>query len=907
MPQESTSTTSTVDPSLLKQDIRLLGELLGNNLREHVGPAIFDQVEKIRQLAKSQNEQADDWDTLIQLLRSLPAKDLLPITRAFAQFLQYANIAEQHHRARHVEAASDLPDAEVHANSLSSIFDDLLASTTSPQDLLAAVKKTNIELVLTAHPTETTRRSLIRKHRDIQVILRLLDQPLPPKERTAQLRRLNRRIQAAWHTDEIRQEKPTPVDEAKWGFATIETTLWEAVPDFLRELNSLLEAKAGLSLPLTASPIRFASWMGGDRDGNPSVTAEVTRRTLLLARWQAAHLYFKDIHELRADLSMHFANTFISDATGQHPEPYREYLRPLREKLENTRDWAQAQLDGTRFDTEKKPILRHNDELLEPLLRMHESLTETGMQAIANGSLVNIIRRASTFGLFFTKLDIRQEGTRHTEVIESVIQHLDLFPEKGPYSQWPEEEKQQFLVAELESARPLIPHHFNDSAQVNEVWKTFTTLAEQPLDALGAYIISMAKKPSDVLAVRLLQKEAAGLAGTQYKQPVVPLFETLDDLNNAEDTMSALLNVPWYKDDIDHQQQVMIGYSDSAKDAGFFAASWAQYQAQEKLSALCKSQGIELTFFHGRGGTVSRGGGPAQAAILTLPPGTVNGRIRITEQGEVIQFKYGIHALAQHNLELYLSSTLKASLQPPPKPKDQWRKVMDQLAEDCSKTYRGLIRGNPDFVTYFRQVTPEQELARLALGSRPAKRRSGGGIESLRAIPWVFAWTQSRLMLPAWYGSSQALENQLQQGQEQTIQSMLEGWTYFHTLIDMQEMVLAKAEPQLFQYYQHRLLEDEHLREFGQGLLDELQKAYGIITQLQKHTVLANTPFLAASIRTREPYIRPLHVIQVELMRRLREMEKEPDPNKHSDTLKTMERALMVTITGIATGIRNTG
>ena len=761
MSQQIAAAKPQVNHALLKQDIRLLGELLGNTLKEQVSDSIFQQVEKIRQLAKvhsTHDQQPTDWQALIQLLQTMPIDELLPITRAFAHFLHYANIAEQHHKARHVHAASDLPEAEVHANSLQKTIDHLFQAKITPETVYDTICNTSIELVLTAHPTETTRRSIIRKHSDIQKILQNLDQNLNEKERASQMRRLNRRIQGAWHTDEIRREKPTPVDEAKWGFATIETTLWDAVPDFLRDLSTLLEDTTGHALPLTASPIKFASWMGGDRDGNPNVTSTVTKEVLLLARWQAAHLLYRDIHELRADLSMSESNQAIQQATQDHPEPYREYLRPLRDQLKNTRDWCQAQLDSTEFDLQQRPILNHNQEILEPLLRVHQSLLDLNMHAIANGSLVNIIRRVATFGLFLLKLDIRQEADRHTDTMTAIVKTLQICPEKGAYSLWSEQEKQTFLVAELQSTRPLIPHHFSASEEVNEVLASFKMLAQQPPESLGAYIISMAQLPSDVLAVRLLQKEAAGQAGNHYQQPVVPLFETLNDLNNAYDTMQALFAVPWYRQDIADQQQIMIGYSDSAKDAGFFAASWAQYRAQEKLTTLCQEQAIELTLFHGRGGTVSRGGGPAQAAILTLPPGSVNNRIRITEQGEVIQFKYGLHELALHNLELYLSSTLRASLNPLPKPRQEWRDIMDQLSDNSSQIYRALVKDNPDFVRYFRQVTPETELARLALGSRPAKRRPTGGIESLRAIPWVFAWTQSRLMLPAWYGSSQALQ-----------------------------------------------------------------------------------------------------------------------------------------------------
>jgi len=890
-----TADQPVIDEHLLRRDIRLLGKLLGETVREQQGETMFSHIETIRQLTKGEPQ------ALIDYLNGLDIKELTPMTRAFAQFLHYTNIAEQHHRARYVQAFIDLPDADVHTNPIGRVINELLKMQHEPKKIATTIENLSIDLVLTAHPTEITRRSLLRKHGDIEKIIESLDNPsLKPRPRAAQLRRLKRRIQAAWYTDEIRHRKPTPIDEAKWGFATIEATLWEAVPDFLRALDLKLQDKLGQGLPLDACPIRFSSWMGGDRDGNPNVTAPVTQEVLLLARWQAAHLLARDIHELRADLSMNLANEHLMQATDNHREPYREYLRELRQKLVNTRDWCQARLDDQYYDTDKNPILDNNQALLQPLLDVYKSLVECGMEVIANGSLINIIRRVSTFGLFLLRLDIRQEACRHTQVIAAIVKRLGLHPELGTYEEWPEAAKQAFLVQELKNVRPLIPHHFQENEAIDEVLATFAMLAEQPLDSLGAYVISMAKYPSDILTVRLLQKQAAAQAGTAYQQRVVPLFETLEDLTNAKDTMQAVFNNPWYRADINDQQEVMIGYSDSAKDAGYLAASWAQYQAQEALFNLCESRQIKLTLFHGRGGTVSRGGGPAQAAILTLPPGSVKNGIRVTEQGEVIQFKFGIHDLAIHNLELYVGNTLQATLMPSPPPQAEWRERMHRLAALCTQGYRHQVQDNPDFVRYFRQITPEQELSMLALGSRPAKRRASGGIESLRAIPWVFAWTQVRLMLPAWLGTTAAL-TEISKTELSELQDMAKNWTYFGTLMNMLEMVLAKADPELFKYYQHRLLEDKDLQPLGDELLAGLTSGIQAVETIQNHTLLTESPFLRQSIDTRNPYIHPLHIVQVELMRRLRYMSK--DDTEYDQVV----RALKIAITGIAAGIRNTG
>jgi len=517
------------------------------------------------------------------------------------------------------------------------------------------------------------------------------------------------------------------------------------------------------------------------------------------------------------------------------------------------------------------------------------------MQDIAEGSLINIIRRVACFGLTLLRLDIRQESTRHAEVINEITEFLQL----GSYNDWSEDEKQAFLLTELQNRRPLIPADFPASEEVAEVLRTFKVLAEQPISALGAYIISMATHPSDVLAVRLLQKEC----GCRHPQRIVPLFETLDDLEGAPQTMDRLLSVQWYKQDIQGKQEVMIGYSDSAKDAGFFAASWGQYRAQEALNATCKRHGVHLTLFHGRGGSASRGGGPAHDALLSLPPGTINGSVRVTEQGEMIQFKFGLEHIAYENVEVYTSGVLEATLAPPPEPKENWRNMMQTLADESVMEYRRIVHRDERFVPYFRTVTPEQELRRLALGSRPAKRHASGGVESLRAIPWVFAWTQMRLMLPAWLGTGQALATQLDKGQLPALQEMSRDWTFFSMLLDMQEMVLAKAEERVAAYYERRLLKDETQSSLGRELRAGVQQAESVLLQISGQKLLEKLPNLSRSIELRNPYVDPLNITQVEVIRRLREL----DVTDSSQFKQALEQALMVSIGGIAAGLRNTG
>ncbi|RRJ84091.1 phosphoenolpyruvate carboxylase [Aestuariirhabdus litorea] len=872
----------------LRDDVRLLGELLGDTIRIQAGQAVFDKIEQIRALAKA-GRHGEDSEALLAVMAELGEEELVPVARAFSHFLNYANIAEQHHRVRRRRAYQCDSKAPPQEGSLAELVPRLLEQGVDPERVQQTLSELRVELVLTAHPTEVTRRTLLRKYEDIGEILGALDHPdLTLREREAQLNRLRRRIVAAWHSDEIRHRRPSPVDEAKWGFAAIEATLWEAVPETLREIDRVLRQHTGLRLPLASVPLRIASWMGGDRDGNPNVTAAVTEEVILLARWKAADLLLRDIRELRADLSMVDANDALRARVGDHPEPYRELLREVRARLENTRDWAEARLKGEELNV---PVYLHDAELLEPLELIHRSLLDCDMEAIAEGSLVNIIRRVHCFGLALLPLDVRQESTRHAEAINEITEYLGL----GRYLDWDEDQKQRFLLAELQNRRPLIPADLPASDEVAEVLETFRTLAGQPAAALGAYIISMATAPSDVLAVRLLQQSC----GCRQPQRIVPLFETLSDLEGAADTLEQLLAIDWYRKDIQGRHEVMIGYSDSAKDAGFFAASWAQYRVQEQLSEVCRRHGVHLTLFHGRGGSVSRGGGPAHAALLSQPPGTVNGAVRVTEQGEMIQFKFGVMGLALRNLELYTSATLEATLAPPPAPRQSWRDMMQTLAERTVVEYRRVVRDDPRFVPYFRTVTPELELRRLALGSRPAKRHVSGGVESLRAIPWVFAWTQMRLMLPAWLGTGRSLAEQVEQGRLELLQEMDRNWSFFRMLLDMQEMVLAKADSRVADHYERYLLQEETLVSLGEELRSGLREAVEVLQTISGESLLARIPVLRRSIDVRNPYVDPLHILQVELMRRLRELGEQGD--------NTLEQGLMISIAGIAAGLRNTG
>ncbi|OIU87254.1 phosphoenolpyruvate carboxylase [Acinetobacter sp. AR2-3] len=886
----------------LREDVRLLGNLLGETLKLHAGQDLFNQIEQIRALSKGARDgQVEAEKQLEQLFLSLEDAEILPLTRAFTHFLNFANIAEQYHVVRR-RRQSEFDDTAESPNPLVPLFEKFKQQEISADTLYQQICELKIELVLTAHPTEVSRRTLIQKYDGINNALSKFDQQkLTPRERQAVLADLKQLISSAWQTDEIRQHRPTPIDEAKWGFTTIEQTLWNAVPKFIRELNGMVQAQCGQNLPLDVAPVRFASWMGGDRDGNPNVTHTVTQEVLWLSRWKAADLYVRDIENLRWELSIQQCSPEISAALGQpHPEPYREYLRDTRTRLKATRHWLAEKLKGN--DADDSLVIKSKDELLQPLLTCYRSLMDCNLAEIANGSLLDFIYRVNSFGIELLKLDIRQESGRHRQAISAITEYLGL----GNFETWTEQARQNFLLQELQSKRPLLPKHLNEPAgsliehpDVQEVFATMRTLAEQPSESLGAYIISMAEYPSDVLAVLLLQKEA----GIEHALRVVPLFETLKDLDGAAATMSTLFNMHWYKQHIQGKHEVMIGYSDSAKDAGFMSANWAQYRAQEELTAVAQQHGVQLTLFHGRGGSISRGGAPTQQALFSQPPGSISGAIRVTEQGEMIRFKFGLEEIALQNLEIYTAATLEATLLPPPEPKQEWRDLMHQMTELSVQVYRQTVRENPYFVKYLRTVTPELELQMLPLGSRPAKRKVSGGIESLRAIPWVFAWTQIRLMLPAWLGTGAALNEVLDQGQRNVLDEMLAEWPYFQTLIDMLEMVLSKADAHVALYYESHLTQDEDLKVLGTELRQRLQDAVQTLLSLKGESkLLSSNGVLDQSMKVRKPYLLPLHLLQAELMKRrrlyLEQQQAENTPVDH---------ALMVSIAGIAAGLRNTG
>ncbi len=877
----------------LREDVRLLGELLGIVLRAHEGDARYEKVERVRALAKgARGGNRDDFETLAGELSELPVESALPLARSFAHFLNLANVAEQHHRIRRRRAHRRDAAAPPQRGSSEDAFSRLRAAGITADQLHEAVCTLRIELVLTAHPTEVSRRTLVQKYNRIAAALDQRDRSdLASSEHDAIVASLLREVMAAWGTEEVRLERPTVLDEVRAGLIVFEQSLWQAVPRYLGEVDRALRAHTGRSLPDGIAPIRFGSWIGGDRDGNPNVTPDVTRRTCLLHRWMAADLYLREVEALRDELSLSDASPDLNERAGTAHEPYRALLRGVRDRLAATRAWADQSLHSAGELSPSADVLLDAGPFGDVLDACNASLRATGYSALADGRLLDVRRRLAVFGVTLARLDIRQDAARHTEALSAITSALGI----GNYESWEETDRVAFLLRELDNARPLVPRDLRPAASVQDTLDTFRLIARLPPDSLGAYIITMASRASDILAVALLQKEA----GVRSPLRVVPLFETSRDLEHAGPILDQLLALPWYQQRIEGRQEVMLGYSDSAKDVGRLAASWDLHKAQEAIVNTCRRHLVRVTLFHGRGGSVGRGGGPTHLAIMSQPAGSIDGTIRVTEQGEMLQALFGLPDIALRTMEVYTSGTLEAWLTPAPAAPKEWRQCMDRLRDSAREAFRGLVYEHPRFVEYFRTATPEAELAEMNIGSRPARRQTPGadaGVTSLRAIPWQFAWTQTRLLLGAWLGAEEALEQALARGELDQLRQMYRDWPYFRSVVQLIEMVLAKSDAQIAAEYDRRLVPAD-LQPLGAELRARLQRVIaGVLEVTGQRELLESNPVLRRSIDVRNPYVDPINLVQVELLRRFRES---PD-----DTVKA---ALLVTINGVAAGMRNTG
>ena len=885
-----------IPTKLLREDIRYLGNILGRVIKKQEGESFFNLVEKIRKLSKANkanNNSKHSYNRIIREIKKLNPKNTLKLTRAFTHFMNFINLAES------IDASRSLNIYENDKKNISNknifieeIFEELFENKKIPDTkIYNLAKNLNIGIVLTAHPTEVKRRTLIQKYHKITEILEQRDllKNFPIKLNLLD-KKLYDEFTIIWNTDDLKRVRPTPFDEARWGLAIIEDSLWDTIPKVYRRLNSIFVKNMGKGLPKNFNPIEFGSWMGGDRDGNPFVTSKVTKEVILLSRWEAAKLYEKSLTKIIRSYSMQNCSKKIFSKVGKTFEPYRVYLRPLRDKMRNTHRSIEQHLIYKK-PLDRSKLLNSKEEILKPLRVVRESLEENQNENIASGDLLDLMRRAKCFGINLAKLDIRQESSRHTQLLNELIKSKF----NKNYNKLSEDKKIQLLKSLILSKKNII-NKFNFKNKENkEVWSTFKTLADEPSECLGAYVISMTTSASDILSISFLQKEAK----IKEKLRVVPLFETLDDLINAKSIMESLFSKSWYRRLIKNKQEVMIGYSDSSKDAGKICASWHQYKAQEQIIKLAKKYSIEVVFFHGRGGSAGRGGGPIQATLRSQPPNSVNGKIRITDQGEVIQQKYGYEPLAKYNLCSYIGAVSEATLNPPPVPKNNWRTLIEKMSDISKSSYRKNINQSTEFIKYFKTVTPHVALGKLSIGSRPSKRKNIDNIKSLRAIPWVFAWTQIRLMLPAWLGSAEALRYANIKQFRKTLYEMEKNWPFFNSMLDMLDMVISKADPDISKIYEEYLA-DEKLKRVGQKLRFQFQVIKELNKKITPKEIIKLRKEFRTSVIVRNIYSEVLNIIQPLVMNKIKK-------NKNKNNKKYLNDALLTSIAGISAAMKNTG
>tara|TARA_B100000035_G_scaffold123484_1_gene105029 strand:+ start:444 stop:3131 length:2688 start_codon:yes stop_codon:yes gene_type:complete len=885
-----------IPTKLLREDVRYLGNILGKVIKEQEGQKFFELVEKVRKLSKANKTSLNINQTnrkVIRAIKNLSPKNTFKLTRAFTHFMNFINLAELIDASRSLnEYENSKKKTANHNLFIEEIFEDLFNNKNiSERKIYDTAKNLNIGIVLTAHPTEVKRRTLIQKYHNIIEILEQRDllKNFPSKLKILD-KKLFDELTIVWNTDDLKRVKPSPFDEARWGLAIIEDSLWDTIPKVYRRLNSIFVQNMDKSLPKNFNPIEFGSWMGGDRDGNPNVTADVTRKVILLSRWEAAKLYEKALTKIIRSYSMEKCSKKIQTKVGKSYEPYRVFLRPLRDKMRVTHRSIEQHLVHNK-PLDPKKLLSSREEILKPLRVVRESLEQNQNENIASGELLDLMRRAKCFGINLARLDIRQESSRHSQLITEFVKKKY----KKNYIKLSEEEKIKFLKSQLLSKKNRINKFKFRNKENKEVWSTFKILANEPTECLGAYVISMTTSASDILSVSFLQKEA----NIKNRLRVVPLFETLDDLINSKEIMENLFSKSWYRKLINNKQEVMIGYSDSSKDAGKICASWHQYKAQEDIIKLGKKFNINVIFFHGRGGSAGRGGGPIQATLRSQPPNSVNGKIRITDQGEVIQQKYGYEPLAKYNLCSYIGAVTEATLNPPPYPKQNWRSLIEKMSDISKSSYRKNINQSSDFIEYFKTVTPHKALGKLSIGSRPSKRKNVDNIKSLRAIPWVFAWTQIRLMLPAWLGSAEALRYSYIKQFRKTLYDMERNWPFFNSMLDMLDMVISKVDPEISKIYEEYLADDS-LKRVGKKLRFQFYVIKNLNKKITPKEIINSRKQFRTSVIIRNIYSEVLNIIQPIVIKKLK-------ANKDLNNKKYLNDALLTSIAGISAAMKNTG
>ncbi len=911
----------------LRNDIRHLGRMLGDTVREQEGDGVFEIIEQVRQTAvrfardNDPESQKNSRAELAALLDPLPRDTTQSVVRAFSYFLQLANIAEDAHHTRR-RRAHDLAGSPPREGSLIHALDALSTANITPEALADFFAHALVAPVLTAHPTEVQRQSLIRNHREIA---RLLDarerQQMTPEEAAENDLGLSNAILTLWQSRMLRPVRLKVLDEVKNGVSYFRETFFTELPRLYIQITQQLQQRYPEKIWALPPFFRVGSWIGGDRDGNPFVTAEILTETLRLQSAAALNHYLEQVHELGGELplsdlliqvtpELHSLAEHSPDKSPQRAdEPYRRALSGIYARLAATTR-ALDHVEPVRHEIGQAAPYASPEALRADLKILANSLKLNGAARLAGGRLRRLLRAVQIFGFHLAPIDLRQNSEVHARSVAALLAAAGRCPD---YEALPENERIALLTAEIATPRPLYsPYLAYDEETRGELAIFFA--ARSLRDKYGAAalpncIISKTDGVSDLLELALLLKEAGLLRpGTQPSLDVniIPLFETIEDLQKSAATMAGLFTLPVYRQLVagrGDEQEVMLGYSDSNKDGGFLTSGWELYKAEIALTRVFAEHGVRLRLFHGRGGSVGRGGGPSYHAILAQPAGAVSGQIRLTEQGEVISTKYGNPDTGHRNLEVLLAATLEASLTDHEnriEPAEQFHGVMDELSARAFNAYRGLVYETPGFTTYFRQSTVVSEIASLNIGSRPASRKASERIEDLRAIPWVFSWAQCRLMLPGWYGFGAAVDGYLAENPQglATLRRMVHAWPFFKSLLSNMDMVLAKTDLAIASRYAE-LVADGELRQriFSQIQAEWQRTRHHLLAILEQEDFLSENPMLKRSLQLRAPYMDPLNHLQVELLKR----------HRAGETDERVARAIHISINGIASGLRNSG
>jgi phosphoenolpyruvate carboxylase len=915
----------------LSADIHTLGDLLGATIRRVSGEEVFDLVEEVRAAAKAlrATPSLEEARRLRDRLAGLDVPSLRALIRAFSVYFDLINLAEQRARVRALWLRSSGPEGSTLHETPEEALRQLRGRGVGAGQVAGLLDSALLGPVFTAHPSEARRRTILEKLQAIAARLDRLEFGRPlAQEREEIQRAVAEEVEALWVSDTTRSARPSVLDEVRQGLQLVEDCLLDVVPRVYRTIEAGLERVYPGQDVRVPRFLRFGSWIGGDRDGHPSVDHRVTAEAVRQQQVTLLRHYLALVEDLWRRLSHSdrfvapgpaFTESLARDAAtlpelsatpSPEHEPYRAKCRAVWVRLRRTIDYVQSVDPDWGVEPAGPPpgVYHGRLGLLDDLNLMADDLRRAGATATAAGALKDVIRLVDVFGVHLFTLDIRQHSARHARALDEILGRAGVCER---YTTLAPDARFALLARELEQNRPLIPTRLPYSEETSEVVATFRTVAavleQQCPEAVRTYIISSTTEPAHLLEVLLLAREARLFAPGEgvSRLDVVPLFEASGPLEDAGAIMARLFALPVYRRHLELRgrvQEVMLGYSDSNKECGFLKSSWSLYRAQRALADVGRRAGVTLQVFHGRGGAIGRGGGPANRAILAQPQGTVNGRLRITEQGEVIADRYGHPAIAERHLEQLVNAVLLASFpegQPTPNP--DWTYVLDHLSEAAGRHYRALVYDDPDFLAYFEQATPIAEIARLKIGSRPARRGAVGGIDQLRAIPWVFSWMQSRHTLPGWYGLGAAVTEHVAAHPDDLalLQAMYRDWPFWRALIDNAQMILAKADMTIARLYAD-LVDDPALADRVYGrIASEYERTVDVIRQVTGQAdLLERSPILHRSIQRRNPYVDPLSFLQLVVLRRLR------DGEEPRDELVT---AVLESINGIASGLKNTG